>query len=256
MMPLALTREISPAIARCELTHLARVAIDLDQARRQHEEYERALSEAGCRVHRLDAPGDLPDSVFIEDIAVVFDELAIVTRPGAESRRGEVPIVARALAHHRALETIDDPATVDGGDVLVVSRRVFVGRTPRTNAAGLEQLKRILEPFGYRVDGVAVDGCLHLKSAATSLGDATLLVNRNWVDVSAFGGLALIDVDPTEPSAANALRVGDSVIFPREHARTAERLRAHGLHVRGVGASELAKAEGGVTCCSLIVQGS
>ena len=191
-----MTREISGAIVRCELTHLARARIDLDTARREHDAYERALSEAGCRVHRLNAGDEMPDSVFIEDTAIVFDELAILTRPGAESRRGEVPAVARALAPHRPLQHIAAPGTVDGGDVLVVSRRVFVGRTPRTNADGLAQLQRILSPFGYAVEGVAVGACLHLKSAASTVGDATLLINRDWVDASAFAGLGLIDVDP------------------------------------------------------------
>jgi dimethylargininase len=251
--PLALTRPISPAIARCELTHLSRVPIDLDRARQQHEAYERALSDLGCRVQRVDAGDDLPDSVFIEDTAIVFDELAIVARPGAESRRLEASAVADALAPHRRLREIVAPGTVDGGDVLVSSRRVFVGSSARTNAYGIEQMRGLLAPFGYTVEPLAVTACLHLKSAVCAVAERTLLVNREWVDAARLDGFTLIDVDPSEPFAANALAIGGAVIFPREYSRTAARLRAHGLRVRAVPGSELAKAEGGVTCCSLVL---
>jgi dimethylargininase len=255
--PTALTRSISAAISRCELTYLGRVPIDIDIARRQHEAYERALSDLGCTVHRLAAgAGDdeMPDSVFIEDTAVVFDELAIMMRPGAESRRIETPAVAGALAHHRVLRHIEAPGTLDGGDVLVVSRSVFVGSSGRTNADGVDQIRRILTPFGYTVEAIAVRGCLHLKSAVSAIDGSTLLVNREWIDASRFAGFDLIDVDPSEPFAANVLRIGDTVVGPREFPRTCERLRHRGLHVRPVDAGELAKAEGGVTCCSLIIR--
>jgi len=252
---LAFTRAISQSIARCELTHLARVAIDVDAARAQHAGYERALADAGCRITRLAADDDMPDSVFIEDTAVVFDELAIVARPGAESRRREVPAVAAALAPHRAVSAIAAPGTLDGGDVLVSGRRVFVGSSGRTNAHGIAQLRALLEPHGYSVTAVPVSGCLHLKSAVCVVGDGLLLINRAWIDAAPFDRLTLVDVDPSEPFGANALRIGDTVIAPQEFDRTAARLRAHGLSVHPVPASELAKAEGGVTCCSLILRG-
>jgi dimethylargininase len=249
----ALTRDISPAIARCELTHLERTPIDIEIARRQHEAYERALSDLGCTVHRLAGGDDMPDSVFIEDTAVVFDELAIVMRPGAPSRRIETAAVAGALAHHRAVRHIEAPGTLDGGDVLVVSRRVFVGASSRTNGEGVDQIRRILTPFGYTVEAIAVHGCLHLKSAVSALDGGTLLINREWTDASRFAGFELIDVDPSEPFAANVLRIGDAVVCPREFPRTIGRLKRRGLYVHPVDAGELAKAEGGVTCCSLII---
>ncbi len=249
----ALTRDISPAITRCELTHLERTPIDIEVARRQHEAYERTLSDLGCTVHRLAGGDDMPDSVFVEDTAVVFDELAIVMRPGAPSRRIETAAVAGALAHHRAVRHIEAPGTLDGGDVLVVSRRVFVGSSSRTNGEGVDQMRRILTPFGYTVEAIAVRGCLHLKSAVSALDGGTLLINREWTDASRFAGFELIDVDPSEPFAANVLRIGDVVACPREFPRTSGRLKRRGLHVRPVAAGELAKAEGGVTCCSLII---
>jgi len=255
LSPIAITREISPALTACELTHLPRVAIDLERARAQHRAYEDALRAAGYEVERLAADGEMPDSVFIEDAALVFDELAVITRPGAESRRIETAAVAGALSRYRALKYIEPPATVDGGDVMVVGRHVFVGLSSRTNAAAAAQLRALLAPFGYTLCEVSVRHCLHLKSAVTAVGDRTLLVNPRWVDPAAFAGFELIEVDPGEPPAANAVRLRDRIIFPSAFPRTAARLRARGLRVETVDASELAKAEGAVTCCSLILEG-
>lgn len=249
---MALTREITPAIARCELTHLARVPIDLDLARRQHEQYEQLLSSLGCTVRRLAAEPEMADSVFIEDTAAVFDEVAIVMRPGAPSRQKETAAVAEALAPYRHLEKISAPGIADGGDILVAGRRVFVGISTRTNRDAAAQMRRWLEPFGYTVDELRVSGCLHLKSAVTAIGDQLLLVNRDWIDVSRLDGFATIDVDREEPYAANALRVGGAIVFPEEFPRTRDALASRGIDVRIVPAGELAKAEGAVTCCSLL----
>jgi dimethylargininase len=251
-MLVAMTREISPAITRCELTHQPRVAIDLELARAQHEEYEQCLVSAGCTVERLRTAADLPDSVFVEDIAVVVAELAVVTRPGAEPRRRETSAVVEALEKYRALQRIEPPATLDGGDVLVMGRHVFVGRSRRTNAKGIEQLRGILAACGYTVQSVPVDGCLHLKSAVTAVSDDTVLVNRRWVPIDAFSDLAVLDVHPSEPWGANALRIDGDIIYPTAFPRTRARLEARGLHVRTVDVGELAKAEGAVTCCSLV----
>jgi dimethylargininase len=249
----AITRDVGPDLAACELTHQARVPIDVELARAQHLAYQRALAEAGCRVERLPAGPGMPDAVFVEDIAIVFDELAVMTRPGAASRRAEVPEVARALERYRPLEFIGEPGTMDGGDVLVAGRRVFVGRSTRTNDTAIGQLGRMIAPCGYTVCVVAVRGCLHLKSAATLVGERLLLVNPEWVDTAQFGEVACVAVDPAEPGAANALRLADRVIVSAAFPRTADRLRAEGLSVQAIEVTELAKAEGAVTCCSLIV---
>ena len=179
--------------------------------------------------------------------------VAVITRPGAASRRGELPGVERALAPYRELRRIQAPATLDGGDVLRVGKRIFVGRTARSNAAGIDQLRDLVAAHGYSVEGVAADGCLHLKSGVTALGDNLLLINRQWVDPAPFTDLTLADVDPAEPFAANVLRIGDRVVMPGMFVRTRERVESLGLHVSTVPADELAKAEGGVTCCSLIL---
>ncbi|HKG91016.1 MAG TPA: arginine deiminase-related protein [Gemmatimonadaceae bacterium] len=254
-MLIALTRDVSPAIASCELTHLARAPIDVERARAEHRAYERSLAEAGCAVERVEPAPELPDSVFIEDAAVVLDELAVVTRPGAESRRAETPAVAAALGRHRAVvRQIEPPGTLDGGDVLVVGRRAFVGRSGRSNRAGIEQLRRILGEYGYEVRAVPTRGCLHLKSAVTRVGEALLLINREWAPSEAFSrlGLTLLDVHPDEPFAANALRVNGTVIYPAAFPRTADLLDHRGVRLSTVEAGELAKAEGAVTCCSLV----
>lgn len=249
---IAITREVSSSIVRCQLTHIERAAIDLANACLQHAEYERCLARLGCAVQRLPEAPQLPDSVFVEDAAAVFDDIAVLARPGAASRRAETASVAAALAPHREVVPIEAPGTLDGGDLLAIDRRVFVGRSSRTNSGGVEQLRAILEPRGYSVCAVPIDGCLHLKSAVTRLAPDRLLLNPQWVDASAFGAVDVIDVDPAEPFAANALAVGDEVIVAAAFERTAARLAGCGIRVVSVDVSELAKAEAGVTCCSLV----
>ncbi len=253
-MTIAITRPVSPRFAECELTHLGRVPIDATRAAAQHASYERCLVDLGVQIHRLPAEADLPDSVFVEDTAVVLDELAIITRPGAASRRPETVAVADALGHHRPLAYIEAPATVDGGDILVVGRRIYAGLSSRTSTAGVDQLRLLVAPFGYRVTPVTVSGCLHLKSAVTSVAPDMLLINRDWVDGGVFSDMGLLEVDPDEPHAANALMAGDTVVFPVAFERTTDRLRESGITVRQIDVSELAKAEGGVTCCSVIFE--
>lgn len=258
-MLMAITREISPAIQACELTHLTRSPIDLDRARAQHADYEWALVEAGVTVRRLPTTDDMPDSVFVEDIAVILDELAVITRPGAVSRRAEAPAIMDALIktralHFRPMVMIEEPGTLDGGDVLVLGTRVYVGSSSRTNAAGIDQLRRHATRAGYRVQALPVRGCLHLKSAVTAVGPETVLLNPAWLPEDAFADYERIAVDPHERHAANAVLLPDRVIYPASFPRTRERLEAAGVKIRPVDVGELAKAEGAVTCCSLIFE--
>ena len=250
-MPIALTRPVPSSLDDCELTHVERVVIDVDLARQQHADYERALTEVGCRLERIAATDHLPDSVFVEDAALVFPEVAVITRPGAESRRPETASVEAAVKQYRQIVRLTEPATLDGGDVLTLGRRVFVGLSTRTNVNGVRQLRKLLEPFGYTVEGLRVAGCLHLKTAVTEVAPDAVVINPDWVDGELFGA-DVLTIDPAEPNAANVLRIGDAIIVPSAHARTAARL-AQIAQVRLVDVSELAKAEAGVTCCSLIV---
>ena len=253
----AITREVSPALAGCELSFVPRSPIDIALARRQHAAYCSALGSLGCDVIELPALPDFPDSVFVEDVALVFDEVAIATRPGVESRRGEGDAVHEVLGSLRPLLRIEAPGTLDGGDVLCIGNRVFVGISARSNEAGRAQLRELLAPHGYAVEGVATRDCLHLKSAVTQVADDTLLVNPAWLaDASPFAGYQMIEVEPEEGHAANAVRVGDAILYPDCFPKTLARLRVAGINVTTVDVSELQKAEGAVTCCSLLLRTS
>jgi len=253
---IAITRDVSPSLAGCELSFVQRTAIDIDRAVAQHHAYRDALAALGCRVITLPAQADMPDAVFVEDVAIVLDEVAVMTRPGAASRRGERDSVADALAPWRPLLRIQAPGTLDGGDVLRVGRSIYVGQAARSNADGISQLRALLSPFGYDVHAVPTHGCLHLKSAVTLVTGDTLLIQPAWIDAAVFAGYRCIEVDPGEEHAANALRIGDGVIHPACFPRTRRRLEDAGVRVVPVDISELQKAEGAVTCCSLVFDGA
>ncbi len=253
-MMLAVTREVSRAIVNCELTHLERTPIDVERARRQHAQYESALKGLGLAVLSLPESPSLGDSVFVEDTALVTEEFGVILRPGAESRRPETQQIEPVLAPYRKLFHIEAPARVDGGDILRVGRQVYMGHTSRSDANAAEQLQEILEPFGYTLHVVPVTGCLHLKSAVTQVKDDVLLINPAWVDPGHFASVKFIEVDASEPYAANALLIEDSVIYPASFPRTQQRLERADINLVLVDADELAKAEGAVTCCSLILR--
>jgi dimethylargininase len=262
----AITREVSPAIVNCELTFIQRQPIELAKAEQQHRAYERLLEKCGARVITLPAEPALPDSMFVEDPAIVLDELAIIFPLGTESRRAEAASLAHALSKFRKLARIELPGTAEGGDILRVGRRIFAGLSSRTNAEGIRQLGAILAPYGYEVISVEVTGCLHLKSAVTYIGrkqesssratSVTLLANRAWFDTKPFTEFEWIDVDPEEPHAANALAIRDTVIFPASFPRTRARIEQRGFPVTPLDISELQKAESGLTCSSLLFDAS
>lgn len=252
-MLLAVTRDVSPRFNECEITHIDRTPIDVGTAQAQHHAYVQALKELGCTVLELPAEPDLPDSVFVEDTAVILPEAALITNPGADSRKPETDSIARALAPYRELVYIRPPATVDGGDVLVLGRNIYVGKSTRSNTDAVAQMNHLLCRFGYQAHAVEMHDCLHLKTAVTCVDDITLLINRNWVDVEHFKGYDLIEVDVSEPFAANCLPLNGSVIYPTAFPKTMKKLKDRGYNVKPVIVDELAKAEGAVTCCSLIV---
>jgi dimethylargininase len=253
-MWIALTRPVSPSLAQCELTHLSREPIDVARAVTQHAAYERLLSSLGATLVGVSAAPELPDAVFIEDTAIVLDEVAVITRPGALSRRAESAAVAAVLAAYRPVCSMTAPASLDGGDVLRLGRTLHVGRSSRTNEHGIEQLRSFVAPFGYGVVPVEFTECLHLKSAVAALTDELVLLNPAWVSTAAFPACEVLSVDTLEPYAANALRIGGTIIYPSQYPRTRDRLIERGLRVAVTDCSELAKAEGAVTCCSLIFE--
>ena len=248
----AITRGVSPAMVNCELTFVDRAPIDLAKALEQHRAYEQVLEKFGAKVISLPAEAALADSMFVEDPAMVLDELALIFPLGTESRRTEAALLAKVLAKFRELKYVQLPGTAEGGDILRVERNLFVGLSKRTNGEGTRQLQSIVGEYGYTVTAVPVSGCLHLKSAVTFLGRNTLLGNRKRFDASCMPGFEWIDVAPEEPHAANALAFGDTVILPASFPLTRTRIEARGFTVLPLDISELQKAESGLTCSSLL----
>jgi dimethylargininase len=249
---LALTHVPSPHLDSGQRTHIARVSIDYDLAVWQHGEYCRMLRTCGADVHTLKVNEDLPDSTFIEDTAVVLDEVAVLASLGTEARRSELPGIEPELSKYRSVHRIAASAALEGGDVLRLGRTLFVGLSSRTSPAGAQALEAIVTRYGYRILPVPVDRCLHLKTACTALPDGSLLVNPSWLDPEALLGFEQVRIPADEPWAANTLRVGNTVCLAAEHMQTADLLRRRGFDVRTTPLSEFAKAEGGVTCLALL----
>ena len=254
-------------IARIAVTHLppdsletgersfvGRDPIDMSKARAQHSAYCELLRSAHCDLLTLNCSPHHPDAAFVEDTAIVLDELAIITRPGAESRRGETAGIEAELRKHRAIERIALPGTLDGGDVVVTGRVVLVGKSARTNEAGAEQLRQKLRSYGYVVRRVGMRDCLHLKSACCALPDGRLVVNPDWVELGDLHGFDLVETDASEPFAADVLTIGRTVVGAAANPKTAALIAALGFDSKTIDLSEFAKAEGGVTCLSLVFE--
>ncbi len=266
-MLIAVTRAVSPTLADCELTHRPRNPINVANAVAEHAYYEETLRSLGVTVVRAPPEPTLPDAVFVEDAALALNEVGVITRPGTPTRRRETESLATVLGAYRPLLRIEPPGTLDGGDVLRVGRRLYVGLSSRTNRDGIAQLETLLDQWDYEVIPVPVQGCLHLKSAVTQVAEHLLLLNDRFVHPESFAPLEMVTVAPTEPDGANALWIegagagggggegggGGKVIYAAHHPETAERLGRAGVHVVPVPSTELAKAEGGVTCCSVLL---
>jgi dimethylargininase len=247
-----ITREVSSSINNCELSFHARQPIDVAKAVAQHQAYQDCLVEFGVHIISLPAEPELPDAVFVEDPAVVVDEVAVISNMGAPSRRPEARSLADALSRYRPIKFLVEPATLDGGDVMRIGRLIFVGLSQRTNQEGITQLSDILLPYNYQVQPVKVRGCLHLKSACSYIGKDTILINQSLIDAEPLRQFELIDVPADEPAGANALLIKDIVIIAASFPKTRALLEERGFRVRTIDLSELQKAEAGVTCTSLI----
>lgn len=250
----AITRGPSGRLADCELSFVERQAIDVERARAQHREYQAALRAAGVRVIELPALDQLPDSSFVEDTAVVLDELAIMAPLGSAARVAESAFMADELARYRSIQRLESPATLEGGDVVQFDRTLYVGQTARTNGAAVEQLRSVLAKHGYRVTAVPVSGCLHLKTACSRLDDMTVLVNPECLDAAVFDGVSIVPVPADEAAGANVLHAGETVIVPASAPVTRAFLEGRGFRTLAVDISEFEKAEAGLTCLSLVFQ--
>jgi dimethylargininase len=251
-MPTAITRGVGPTFGDCNLEFMARQAIDVTRAMEQHRVYEDCLRELGLALVALPANPEFPDGLFVEDPVIVLDEVAIVCRMGAQVRRKEAASLAEAVAKFRPLEWLEEPGTLEGGDVVRIGKTLYVGVSPRSNREGSDQLAELIRPYGYRVVPVAVNGCMHLKSACCWIGEDSVLANREWMEPGAFRDFRILDVP--EPWAADVLRVGETVIVPASFPRTRDLVERSGFHTRSLDVSELQKAEAGVTCMSLIFE--
>ncbi len=250
----AFTRAVSPRISECELTFIDRQPINFERAVQQHQQYEEMLRSLGVGVLQIPADDQCPDSCFLEDTALVLDEIAVLTRPGSDARRAEVTGVAPAIRKHREIVQIEAPATFEGGDVLRIGRDLFVGVTSRTTSEGIEALRKQVEPFGYRVHPVIVPGALHLKSVCTALDEHTILADATRVDLSPFSRYEVVQVPAEEWMAANVLLVNGNVCLHSGFRNTIGLLQQRGIEVRTVDISEFLKAEAGLTCMSLIFE--
>ncbi len=252
---IALTRPVSTSINQCELSFLDRKLIDVPRAQHQHEAYNEQLRRLGLTVVELPAQHTLPDAVFVEDTAVVVDEIAVAARPGVASRRPEVESAVAVLQRWRRVVPLPEGAMLDGGDVVKVGRHLLVGLGGRTNQAGVDGLGQALAPFGYRVTGVPTRDCLHLKTACSALDEHRLLVHRPWMELAALAGYELIDVPAHEAWAANILVLGRDLVMPFGFPETRDLLEVLGFRVHAVDLGELLKAESGVTCSSIVFTG-
>ena len=251
---IALTRRPALSLVNCEIGHAPREEIDLRLAFQQHEAHCQALRQLGVTVEVLPPEEAFPDSVFIEDNAIILDELAVVTSMGIPSRQGEPALLLPVLARHRRLVTIAPPATIEGGDVLRMGKTLYVGVSTRTNRAGVEALQSIAEPLGYQVTPVGVRACLHLKTACTSLDDETLLVNPAWLASDALGPFRLLHVPAEEPFGGNVLRLPGGVLVQASFPLTRDLIESRGYATTCVELAEFAKADAGLTCLSLLIE--
>ena len=250
-MLIAITRPPTESIADCQLTHIGRDPIDARRAIEQHRAYRNLLAELGAEVVTLDPLPEHPDAVFIEDAVIMLDEVAILCRMGAPTRRGETNALEPIISAYRQTHRMTAPGTLEGGDVFRVGHTLFVGRSTRTNDAGVKQLRAITETLGYQVVPVEIQSCLHLSTGASHLGDGIILANPQWVDTSVFAGCdgcQVIHVEPDDPWAANTMTINSVVVLSGSSAATAAMLKARGYIVRTVDIAELMKAEGSLTC--------
>lgn len=248
----AIVKTVSHALSACELTHISRNTIDITLARKQQDLYIQTLKNNSINLHTLSPDHDLPDSVFVEDAAIVLDELAIITRPGTELRRKETEAIAGKLKEFRQLEFIKVPATLDGGDVLKIGKDIYIGLSTRTNRDGIEQLSKIVEPFGYKVTEVPIYKCLHLKTGVTYIGKNTILINNNWINVDLFRKYNHLVVPENDTFGANSLLINDVVYMSERCKPTIQLLNNHGFKTKTLNISEFEKAEAGLTCLSII----
>lgn len=226
-------------------------APDFDLIMEQHQAYAATLQSLGLKVELLQSLPDYPDAYFVEDVAIVTPEIAVVTNPGADERTGEAHHIGPILAKYRSLAKIEAPGTLDGGDVMQVENQFYIGVSDRTNEEGARQLEQILLQYGYQCTVVPVKGGLHLKSDVSYIGRNTLLVTAALAKSDAFANYHKILVREDETYAANSLLVNDQILTPKAFPDTKRKLISAGFDVIEMETSEMQKMDGGLSCMSL-----
>ena len=255
-MTTAFTRSIPSSFASALVSEPTGATIDVALARTQHAAYERGLARLGISVITLPAIEAHPDCCFVEDCALVVDGVALVTRPGADTRRGETSTVSDALARHASLRRIEQmmaPATLDGGDCMRVGRQIFVGLSGRTNADGVERVRETFGPEGFSVVPVVLSDVLHLKCVCSPLGDRRILLADRSIAAATFDGLEIVVAPEDETYAANCLFWNEKALVASGFPETRARLERAGIEVIALDTSEIRKADGSLTCLSLVV---
>ena len=248
----AIVRRIPNSFKHCITTMENKVPINVEMARVQHQNYCEILESLGLQLIRLDADEDLPDCCFTEDTVIVMDEIAIIANPVMSSRKGELDEIINTLKPYRKLYQLQSPAYLDGGDVIQIDRKLFIGLSARTNMAAIEQVADWVAGYGYEVISVPVNNTLHLKSASTYIGMGTVLLSPENVDPIYFSKYQVIEVPSSESYCADALAVGNNVLIPEGYPGTKAKLIQHGFQVITLDVSEIKKADGALTCMSVI----
>jgi dimethylargininase len=250
MFTRAITRTPAPTFAR-GLTAANLGEPDYGRMLEQHALYVATLREIGLDVIVLDPLPEFPDAHFVEDVAVVLPDVAMVTIPGAASRRGEAEHIVSTLGEYRRIVRMEAPGTMDGGDVIRAGSHFFVGISERTNEAGAEQFGRFAEERGYTWEPIPVKRGLHLKSTVTAVTDDTLVMTEDAASVPAFAAYRRIVVDEEESCGANEVLLNERILLPTGNPRTRARLEELGLSIVELDVSESRKMDGGLTCLSL-----
>jgi dimethylargininase len=226
--------------------------IDLEIAKMQHLKYCNTLSKLGINIIRLDTDDSLPDCCFTEDIIAIADDIAIITNPGIQSRVAETKALEKTLSVFKDVFRITSPGTIEGGDVLKIEKTIYIGISSRTNMEGIRQFTSILEPRGYWIKPVEIRNTLHLKSVCTYLGNRRIILAEGYFDINVFSGFEKIIVPREEEYCANCLFVNNRVLIPKGFPKTKALIEAKGLIVSELEMSEFRKADGAVTCLSVI----
>ncbi len=254
-MPIrAIVREVADTFQWATVATPPEVPISVRLAKEQHRAYVQALRDAGVEVMVLPADDRFPDCCFVEDCALLVGRTALITNIGISTRRGEEATIAAALQGEVRIERMESPATLDGGDCLVVGHKIYVGLYNRTNAEGAKRVREVFEPMGYTVVPVPLHGGLHLKSACSYAGEGRILLAEYTIPPDVFRGVEIITVPGAEAYAANCVSIASKILMSDGYPTARRMIEAAGFEVIALDTSEIRKADGALTCLSVLIR--